>query len=76
MLEKKQRRIRKINFILFTLVIAMIVAGQYIRWKEVPSLFVYYYGVVALTTLIAFILTLYDIAILRKNLLSMIEKEK
>ena len=76
MISKQQSKIRKLNMLLFAIALTMIGLGQYIIDRTVnPSFFVYYYSVLALVTLIAFLLTLYDIMVLRKRLLLMAQEQ-
>ena len=76
MISKQQSKIRKLNMILFAIALTMIGLGQYIIDRTVnPSFFVYYYSALALITLIAFLLTLYDIMVLRKRLLLMAQEQ-
>lgn len=75
-ISKQQSKVRKLNIILFVVVLTMIGLGQYIIDRTVnPSFFVYYYSVLALITLIAFLLTLYDIMVLRKRLLLLAQEQ-
>ncbi|BBM87557.1 hypothetical protein [Candidatus Uabimicrobium amorphum] len=76
MISKQQSKVRKLNIMLFAVAFVMIGLGQYIIDRTVnPSFFIYYYATIALITLIAFLLTLYDIVVLRKRLLLLAQEE-
>ena len=75
MIGKRQSKIRKINAVLFVVIVVMISSGQYIIDRATnPSFFIYYYSTIALLTLICFLFTIYDITVLRKKLLLMADE--
>ncbi|WP_372365819.1 hypothetical protein [Candidatus Uabimicrobium sp. HlEnr_7] len=75
MISKGQKKVRKINVLLFMVMLIMLGLGQYTTHRAInPSFFIYYYSVVVFIALISFVLTLYDIMVLRKKLLLMAEE--
>lgn len=68
MISAKQKIIRKMNIFLFVVILVMLTIGNFYVQSSTSMLFVYYYATIAFITIIAFLLTMYDIFLLKKSI--------